>query len=94
MEAVPMHNIVNVGFVSDIDVDVLPFAQAQEWSRDRAVIGEHVNRLAGREFETQRRNVKPIVRRSRGLAIGACEAGTNCRPCRPDANQKFAAIGP
>src|SRR5665213_4514757 len=60
MEPMPVDDILDVGVVGDVDVDLLAFAKAQNWSGHHTVVGESIDDLSGREFESQWRDAKCV----------------------------------
>jgi hypothetical protein len=94
VEAMPVHDIVDVGVVADIDADLAAFPQPQDRTGHGAVVTERVDHPARRKLEPQRRDAQRMIRRARDLRVGGSEARPQRHPRRPRAEQEAATIDP
>jgi len=94
VEPVPVHDIVDVGVVADIDAHLVALAQPQRRARHLAVIGERVDHLARRELEPLRRDPQRMVRRACDLRIAGSQSRPERHPGCARSKQKALELAP
>jgi hypothetical protein len=82
MEPVPVHDVVDVGVVDDVDRDVAPIAHAQRRAGDAVVVGIGVDHLAGSELEPLLADAQRVIRTRGGLGKGPAARAEGRAGCR------------
>ena len=94
VETVPVHDVVDVGIVADIDADLAALAEAQHRARNRAVVGKGVDDLSGGELQPQRRDPQRMVGARRNLRIRRSTGRPERHPERSGPEHKAATMHP
>jgi hypothetical protein len=91
---VPVHDVVDIGIVADIDADGAALAKTKHRARDRAVVGEGVDDFSGSELQSQRRDPQRMVGPRCDLRIRGSAGRPERHSGRPGAKHKTATIQP
>jgi hypothetical protein len=94
VKAVPVHDIVDVAIVADVDADLAALPQPQHRSRHGAVVAEGVDDFPGGELEPQRRDAQRMVRRRGDLRIGRSQRRPQPHSGCPGTDQEAATMQP
>jgi hypothetical protein len=94
VETVPVHDIVHVGIVADLDADLAILTEAKDRAGNRAVVSKGVDNFSAGELQPQRRDPQRMVRARRNLRIRRSAGRSERHPGRASPKHKGATMHP